>query len=336
MATFNWFGGYGRYSGSRHWDPQAAPGQGDVAAVAGGEVVLRRQEVGATVLLGSPDAGLQPALDLRDASLNAMAMPSDLPTQPYKTQASLVEYATINVRGHSSIGMINAGNFANMVRAPDPYGHGALTAPGVLNVNLGGHAALDAGFDVKEGSTLTVNGGSGSSLNAANSAVEGGRVVINAPLAGQGTITMTNGAVEYYGAADTGRLELAGGVGDGVTVDIRMGDLQIDKPLEFAGSIDLRASEHDPAASYDNFGPQSVTLKGIASTAYSFDDATHTMTLYNGDAPADQVRFTPDIVAASFGATYSGIRVVQGSDGVLLRGQYAGDPAGTSYIPLHA
>ena len=334
MATSTWFGGYGRYGAARHWDLRGVPVAGATAVIDGGEVVARRQDIAATVKLGGLDAGSQPVLDLHNSSVGQLTMPADLPQQPYTTFQSPAEYGTVRVFGHSSIGSLDIGAFANMVRAPDPYGHGPLTAPDTLTVTLGGSATLDTAFDVKDGSTLTVNGTEASSFNAANSTIEGGRVVVNAPLAGRGTILMTNGDVYYYGAAQTGTLELGGSVGAGETIDIRMGHLQIDKPMAFAGQIDIRADESIPGQPM-SYGAQDVTLEGLTATAYSFDDLSHTMTLFNGEAAVDQVHFTPDIVAASFGPGYSGhIGVAQTAEGVFLRGQYSGYSTGAVEIPM--
>ena len=334
MSTSTWFGGYGRYNAARNWDPRGVPGAGTTAVIDSGEAVVRHGDVAATVVLGGPDAGSQPVLDLHNSSVSQLTMPADLPQQPYTTDQSPPEYGTVRVFGHSSIGSLDIGNYANMVRAPDPYGHGALTAPDTLTVALNGSATLDTAFDVKDGSTLTVGGADTSSFNAASSTVEGGRVVVNAPLGGNGTILMTNGDVEYYGAAQPGTLELGGKVGAGDTVDIRIGHLQIDDPMAFAGQIDIRADESIPGQYY-SYGAQDVTLGGLTATAYSFDDLSHTMTLFNGAAAVDQVHFTPDIVAASFGPGYSGhIGIAQTAEGVFLRGQYTGYPTGSTEIPI--
>ena len=335
MTTSTWFGGYGRYGAARYWSPRGVPGTGDTAVIAGGEVVARRQDIAATVKLGGLDAGSQPALDLRNSSVSRLTMPADLPQPPYRPTQSPPEYGTVRAFGHSSIGSLDLGAYASMVRAPDPYGHGDLTARDNLTIALNGSAILDTAFDVKDGSTLTVNGTGASSFNAANSTIEGGRVVVNAPLAGYGTIFMTNGAVEYFGSAQAGTLELGGSVGAGETIDIRMGHLQIDQPMAFGGRIDIRADESIPGQPY-SYGAQDVTLKGLVATAYSFDDGSHTMTLFNGATAVDQVHFTPDIVAASFGPGFSGhIGVAQlEGGGVFLRGAYTGYPTGSVEIPL--
>ncbi len=336
MATSTWFGGYGRFGAARHWNPRDVPGTGATAVINGGEVVVRHGDVAATVVLGGPDAGSQPALDLHNSSVGQLTMPADLPQQPYATDQSPPEYGTVRVFGHSSIGSLDIGNYANMVRAPSPYGHGPLTAPDTLTVALDGSATLDAAFDVKDGSTLTVNGADASSFNAANSTIEGGGVAVHAPLAGSGTIFMTNGDVEYYGAAQAGTLELGGSVGAGETIDIRMGHLQIDRPMAFAGQIDIRADESVAGQPY-SYGTQDVTLEGITADAYSFDDASHTMTLFNGGTAVDQVHFTPDIVAASFGPGFSGhIGIAQTAEGVFLRGQGTGYPTGAMEVPVQA
>ena len=180
MATSTWFGGYGRYGAARHWNPRGVPGAGDTAVIDGGEVVARRQNIAATVKLGGLDAGSQPVLALRNSSVSRLTMPADLPQPPYTTTQSPPQYGTVNVFGHSSIGSLDIGAYANMVRAPYPYGHGPLTAPDTLTITLNGAATLDTAFNVKDGSTLTVNGTEASSFNAANSTIEGGRVVVNA------------------------------------------------------------------------------------------------------------------------------------------------------------
>ena len=61
------------------------PGAGDTAVVGGGEAVVQGRSAGATVELGGTDAGAQPVLDLRNASLAGLTMPDGLPGQPYST-----------------------------------------------------------------------------------------------------------------------------------------------------------------------------------------------------------------------------------------------------------
>ena len=338
MATFNWFGGYGRYSGARHWDPRGVPGQGDTAVVAGGEVVLRWQDVQATVLLGGTDAGSQPVLDLHSSSLGTLTMPDNLQKPVDVTVPIPPEYGEIDVWGQSSIAAINLGDYESQVRAPPPYGHPSIGAPETLTVNLHGRAALSTGFDVKFGSALTVNGGARSSFNATDSTIEAGRVVINAPLSGQSTIAMIAGPTTYTFDADPGSLELGGGVGDGTTIDIRIGNLQIDKPLEFQGQVYFDPTQNTAGQSPYILGPQSALLQGLSATSFRFDDDSHTMTLLNGDTAVDQIRL-PGIVSAMLeppgpGATAAAaIRVAQTADGVVLRGGYSYGTADT-LIPL--
>ncbi len=335
MATYKWSGGNGLYGAVRLWTPggAAAPGAGDTAVIQAGEVVVQDGlQVGATVRLGSPDPAARPVLNLRGSSVGSLTMPNGLPPQPYSTVASPTKYATVTVSGQSRIGSIAIGNSADIVRAPAPYGHGALRAPDNLLVNLASQAVLSAGFDVKDGSRLTVNGDTTAGFNVGASTIRGGRVVIAAPLAGSGTITMTNGAVVTpTGEANAGTLELARRVGAGVTIDIRMGTLLLDKPQLFAGTLNIRASEG--TASY---GPQAVLLKGLAASSFGFDDATHRMTLWSGDAVLDTVQFSAGTSSASFTTgPYGSLDVLQTADGVLLRGLYNANPAGSTEIPRH-
>lgn len=204
-------------------------------------------------------------------------------------------------------------------------------------MDLQGQAVLDTSFDVREGSTLTVSGGAGSSLNAGSSTIEAGKAVLDAPLDG-GTITMTNGVVSHEGFADTGTLELGGRVGAGASIDIDMGRLLIDNPLEFAGTLNIRAQEGsgNPHA-VSGTGTQDVMLRGLLASSYAFDDATHRLTLFTGDAVLDTVQFSDATTSNSFASgPYAHVDVVQTAEGVQLRGIYDFSPAGSTEIPLHA
>ena len=335
MTTFNWFGGYGRYGAARFWDPQGVPGAGDTAVVGAGEVVVAGRQVGATVLLGGPDSGGQPVLDLRRASLAGLSMPNALPPPPYNTYNTLTsptQYGTVNVRGQSSIGSIDIGNFSGESRAPAGIGHGPLTAPDVLTVNLEGQARLATRFDVKDGSTLTVNGGDQSSLDAGASVIEGGTVVVNAPLNGQGTILMVNGLGSHEGYGHAGSLELGGPVGPGETIGIDVGNVVIDRPMEFAGTLDFQPDVGSGRFHYT--ATQGVLLKGLTASSYAFDDAAHTLTLFNGDVVLDTVQFSQDTTSGSFHmGQFASIDVLQTGSGVHLRGSY--DFTSGTEIPLH-
>ena len=341
MALFNWFGGPGPYTAARFWGPRGVPaGAGDTGVIGKGEVVVRNRQVAATFDLGGTDAGAPPVLDLVNATVAGLTMPNDLPAGPYATYAPQTapgEYGTVNVYGHSGIGRVSLGAYAGLSRAPLPSGHGTLFAADTLAVNLQGAAALDASFDVAEGSALTVTGSAMSRLNAGGSVIAGGKAVINAPLAG-GTITMTNGVVSHEGFADVGTLELGGRVGAGATIDIDMGKLLIDKPLKFAGTLNIRATEgsSDPHA-VSGTGTQDVMLRGLAASSYAFDDATHRLTLWSGDAVLDTIQFSAATTSNSFRmGPYASVDVVQTAEGVQLRGIYGNSPAGSTEIPLRA
>ena len=335
MTTFNWFGGYGKYTAVRFWSPRGVPGAGDMAVVDAGEVVVAGRQVGATVLLGSPDSAGQPVLDLRNASLAGLSMPNALPPPPYNTYSTLTsptQYGTVNVRGQSSIGSMEVGNFSNESRAPAGIGHGPLTAPDVLTVNLEGQARLATRFDVKDGSTLTVNGGDQSSLVAGASVIEGGTVVVNAPLNGQGTILMVNGLGSHEGYGHAGSLELGGPVGPGETIGIDVGNVVIDRPMEFAGTLDFQPDVGSGRVHYT--ATQGVLLKGLTASSYAFDDAAHTLTLFNGDAVLDTVHFSQNTTSGSFHmGKFASIDVLQMGGDVYLRGAY--NFAEGTEIPLH-
>jgi len=237
------------------------------------------------------------------------------------------------VRGHGSIGSLEIGNFSSTSRGPVGVGHGPLTAPDVLTVNLGGQATLDARFDVKDGSTLTVNGGDRSSLDAGDSAIEGGAVVINAPLNGQGTILMVNGLGDLSGFGHAGSLELGGPVGTGETIGIKVGNVVIDRPMEFAGTLDFQPDVGSFKSYYT--ATQGVLLKGLTASSYAFDNAAHTLTLFNGDAVLDTIRFSQGTTSDSFHmGQFASIDVLQTGSDVYLRGSY--NFAQGTEIPLHA
>jgi len=339
MTTATWNGGFGLYGAPENWDTDAVPGVGDIATISSGEALAVFEDIPATVLLGATDPGTAPALDLLFASAGTLTMPHDLPPPPYSPNTSPAQYGTLNAWGDSRVGLIDLGAFANMVRfAPPPYSHGSLFAADNLTVNLGEGSALTAGFDVREGSSLTVIGDDTSSFKAADSVIEGGKVVVAAPLGGEGRIAMTNGTATYWGAADVGTLELGGAVGAGTTVDIRMGHLVIDQPMRFQGQIDIRVDESAPGlpgSPYD-YGVQDVVLRNLMATSYSFDDVSHVLTLFNSDEAVDQLRFTPDITAGSFGMSYPAIRIVQTGSDVSLQGYLAGSPTDPNAFPVHA
>ena len=339
MTSATWNGGFGLYGAPENWDTGVVPDAGDTATISSGEALAAFADIPATVLLGATDAGAAPALDLLSASASTLAMPHDLPPPPYSPNTSPAQYGTLNAWGDSRVSLIDLGAFANASRfGPPPYSHPPLFAADTLTVNLGWDSTLAASFDVREGSTLTVNGDDTSSFKAADSLVEGGTAIVDAPLGGEGRITMTNGSAAYWGAADVGTLELGGAVGAGTTVDIRMGHLVIDQPMRFLGQVDIRADENAPdlpGSPYNVYGVQDVVLKNLEATSYSFDDASHAMTLFNGDQAVDQLRFTPDIKAGSFGTSYPAIRIVQTGSDVSLQGYLAGSPTDSNALPMH-
>lgn len=337
MALFNWFGGGGLYTAARFWSPRGVPvGAGDTAVVGAGEVVVLGRQFAATVLLGGTNAGAPPALDLVNGTVAGLTMPNGLPGQPYTTLDSPAEYGTLNVAGQSAVGRISLGAYQGIERAPPPYGHGPLFAHDNLQVNLTGQAALNASFDVQEGSALTVTGGARSGLNAGGSALHGGKAVINAPLTG-GAINMTRGAVSHEGFADVGTLELGGQVGAGVSINLDVGNLLIDKPLQFAGTLNIQAQEGNGDTHVaPGVGKQDVMLRGLAASSYAFDDATHRLTLFTGDAVLDTVQFSDATTSGSFAmGPYASVDVVQTAQGVQLRGIFDYSPAGSTEIPLH-
>ena len=79
---------------------------------------------------------------------------------------------------------------------------------------------------------------------------------------------------------------------------------------------------------------QGVLLKGLTASSYAFDDAAHTLTLFNGDVVLDTVHFSQDTTSGSFHmGQFASIDVLQTGSGVHLRGSYDFTP-GTE-IPLH-
>lgn len=144
MTTYNWSGDEGRYLAARHWGPHGVRGLGDTAAITQGEVVVRRQDVQATISIGNTDAGSPPVLDVRNSSAgvvrtdgNSYAPGNPDPNAPQPTP----EYSTINVLG-DSIRSLEVGSL--------------VEGPAETTVNLVGHGTLATTFFVGNGSTLTV------------------------------------------------------------------------------------------------------------------------------------------------------------------------------------
>ena len=59
------------------------------------------------------------------------------------------------------------------------------------------------------------------------------------------------------------------------------------------------------------------------------------MTLFNSDNAVDQLRFTTDITAESFGMSYPVIRIVQTGGDLSLQGYLSGSPADPNVLPMH-
>lgn len=318
--------------------PTAFGSQGDGA----GGTLPSLPSSGPTIDAGSTDADSQPVLlDLDNSSAGTVTVPGN-PYQPYISPAATVvqpapDYATINVQGDSSITNLDVGSLTD--------------GPAEADVNLGQGATLTATFFVGNGATLNVSGDDSSSLDVANSPapsrVGGGHVVVNAPVAGQGTISMDGPYVPGLliplpsgFIPGSSSLEVGSSVGSDVTIAIRAGDLQIDNPMVFAGRIDLVASPPPMLPIYISpAGPQSVTLEGVAATTYSFDDSSHTMTLFNGGDVVDQVDFTSDITASSFMPNGSSgpdnaISVAQTASGVFLSHLPSSTSDSATLIPM--
>ncbi len=317
--------------------PTAFGSQGDGA----GGTLPSLPSSGPTVDAGSTDADSQPVFDLDNSSAGTVTVPGN-PYQPYVSPAATVvqpapDYATINVQGDSSITNLNVGSLTD--------------GPADADVNLGQGATLTATFFIGNGATLNVSGDDSSSLDVANSLapseVRGGHVVVDALVAGQGTISMDGPYVPGLliplpsgFIPGSSSLEVGSSVGSDVTIAIRAGDLQIDNPMAFAGRIDLVASPPPMLPIYISpAGPQSVTLEGVAATAYSFDDSSHTMTLFNGGDVVDQVGFTSDITASSFMPNGSSgpdnaISVAQTASGVFLSHLPSSTSDNATLIPM--
>ena len=144
---------------------------------------------------------------------------------------------------------------------------------------------------------------------------------------------MVNGLGSLDGYGHAGSLELGGPVGAGETIGIDVGNVVIDRPMEFAGTLDFHPDFGD-FRSHDT-ATQGVLLKGLTASSYAFDDAVHTLTLWGGDAVLDTVQFSQGTTSASFHmGQYASIDVLQTDGGVYLRGSY--NFAQGTEIPLHA
>ncbi len=77
-----------------------------------------------------------------------------------------------------------------------------------------------------------------------------------------------------------------------------------------------------------------IALKGLTASSYAFDNAAHALTLFNGDAVLDTIRFSQGTTSGSFHmGQFASINVVQTGGGVYLRGSYNFTQG--AEIPLH-
>lgn len=84
-----------------------------------------------------------------------------------------------------------------------------------------------------------------------------------------------------------------------------------------------------------------MTLEGITATSYGSDDASHTLTLFNGTDAVDHLRFTQDITAAAFtpagsAGPGSNIAVSQIAGGVFVSHLSASTPDGAIMLPAQS
>lgn len=128
-------------------------------------------------------------------------------------------------------------------------------------------------------------------------------------------------------------MELDGPVDARETIGVDVGNVVIDRPMKFAGTLNFQPDVGSGGVHYT--ATQAVLLKGLTVSSYAFDDAMHTLTLFNGDAGLDTVQFSQGTTSGSFHmGQFAFIDVLQTDGGVYLRGSY--NFAQETEIPLHA
>lgn len=298
--------------------PQQSPALAGTILLQTGTLPVAGKAVTETFLIGNTDKDLAPTLDLTNA---AVVLETIRAAPPPGGGAAPGEWGKVDVTG---VALVDAtvGQFTPKAGA----GTAATYQPGFLTVALAEDAALSGIFDLRNGG-VAIKGDASSALEDFGLIVRGTDVnfhvtglspdlfpvtassSLDAPVTGDSVIFLAAGQPDSEGRLFGGQMSFRQGAGEDVTVFVEAGSVGVHKPAEFHATVDLfeyagvvAADVGDPDAGPVALPPvaQNLFLRDLQATSWGFDDATHTMTLYDGVQAVSQVRFADHITADDF------------------------------------
>lgn len=297
---------------------QQAPALAGTIVLQTGTLPVAGRAVPETVLIGNTDKELAPTLDLTNA---AVTLETIRAAPPAAGGPAPGEWGKVNVTGAAFVDA-TIGQFTPKAAA----GTAATYQPGFLTVTLAEEATLSGIFDLRDGG-LAIKGDETSALENFGLIVHGTDVnfhvtglspdlfpvtasgSLDAPVAGDSVVFMASGQPDAQGRLFGGQMSFRQGAGEDVTVFVEAGSVGVFKPAEFHATVDLfeyagvlAADVGDPATGPVTLPPvaQNLFLRDLQATSWGFDDATHTMTLYDGVQAVGRVRFADHITADDF------------------------------------
>lgn len=290
-----------------------------------GTVVVADRAVPEVFLIGNTDKELAPTLDLTDA---AVTLETIRAAPPAGGGAAPGEWGKISVAG---VALVDA-TVGLFTPKAEPGAATATYQPGFLTVTLAQDATLSGIFDLRNGG-LAIKGDATSALEDFGLIVHGTDVnfhvtglspdlfpvtasgSLDAPVTGDSVVFMAAGQPDAQGRLFGGQMSFRQGAGEDVTVFVQAGSVGVYRPAEFHATVDLFEYEGVVAADVGDpdTGPvtlppvaQNLFLRDLQATSWGFDDATHTMTLYDGTQAVSQVHFADHITADDFHDGLSG------------------------------
>lgn len=290
----------------------------DTIVLQTGTVSVAGRAVPETFLIGNTDRELAPTLDLADA---AVTLETIRAAPPAGGGAAPGEWGKISVAGEALVDA-TVGLFTPQAGIETA----ATYQPGFLTVTLAEDATLSGLFDLRNGG-VAIKGDATSALENFGLIVRGTDVnfhvtglspdlfpvtasgSLDVPVTGDSVVFMAAGQPDAEGRLFGGQMSFRQGAGEDVTVFVEAGSVGVYKPAEFSATVDLfeyegvlAADVGDPDTGPVTLPPvvQTVFLRDLQATSWGFDDATHTMTLFNGSDAVSQVRFADHITADDF------------------------------------
>lgn len=283
-----------------------------------GTVSVAGKAVPETFLIGNTDKELAPTLDLADAAVWLETLRA---APPAGGGAAPGEWGKINVGGEAFVDAT-----VGLFTPKAGIGAAATYQPGFLTVTLAKDATLSGIFDLRNGG-VAIKGDATSALEDFGLIVRGTDVnfhvtglspdlfpvtassSLDVPVTGGSVVFMAAGEPDAQGRLFGGQMSFRQSVGEDVTVFIEAGSVGIYKPAEFHATVDMLEYEGVAAANVGDpdTGPvvlppvaQTLFLRDLQATSWGFDDATHTMTLYDGTQTVSEIRFADHITADDF------------------------------------